>query len=87
VVGPAFIQGPLLMDGSVPYLKTISRDGFATRESSLQRGKYSNPPLTLAGEGRGEAEAEGDPLASGPLASGYDYNFPPHCRFATSRFP
>ena len=36
-----------------------------------------NPPLPLAGEGWGEAEAEGDPLASGPLASGYNvYCFP-----------
>ena len=34
-------------------------------------------PLLLAGEGRGEAEG-------GPLASGCDYDFPPHCRF--SRF-
>ena len=35
------------------------------------------PPLPHAGEGWGEAEAEGDPLASGPLASGYNvYCFP-----------
>ena len=39
----------------------------------LDRKNTPYLPLSLAGEGRGEAEAEGDPLASGPLASGYDH--------------